>query len=357
MTFEGDSAGIQLAEKLIQAQSRGIAVRVIIDYFSDYWINDTHCPNQKVAQEREDTQNLIDKMKQSGIPVQRSNPFGFMQSLFLFRNHKKLAIIDNSIYMGGINISDHNFSWHDFMVRFDNPSFLQEVLADFNNTFDSNKSVAWQNGNIATNQCIVSKFCKLVKDADEEIILSSPYILEPSLLERLCLVKEGVRVRILTNTKSNLNIYNLNRNYICHKLQKTGKVEILFYKRFSHAKFLIVDRQKALFGSSNFNLESALLKDEIGVLIDNEAFVQEFCQRLYLDQRDNLSEERVENSMLKLSGSFISSQVMHSFLLAYNTLLSRWAHHIIPTDDLLASRLQAPVSEGRTARSEAHRIL
>ena len=105
MTFEGDAAGTAFAAKLIEAKSKGLDVNVIIDSFTDFRISDTFYFNKKVASERLETQSMMDRMIQSGITLVRTNPLGFMHSRCLLRNHKKIVVIDNSVYLVGINIS------------------------------------------------------------------------------------------------------------------------------------------------------------------------------------------------------------------------------------------------------------
>lgn len=56
------------------------------------------------------------------------NPLGFLLWNYPPRNHKKIVVIDNTVYVGGLNFSDHNFSWHDMMVRFHSKKSKREFF-------------------------------------------------------------------------------------------------------------------------------------------------------------------------------------------------------------------------------------
>ena len=47
------------------------------------------------------------------------------------RNHKKIFVIDDVGYIGGINISDHNFAWLDFNIAVTDRDTVEALVADF----------------------------------------------------------------------------------------------------------------------------------------------------------------------------------------------------------------------------------
>ena len=55
----------------------------------------------------------------AGARVRVTNPVGPLGIYYPARNHKKLIVADDVAYIGGINFSDHNFAWRDFMLRID----------------------------------------------------------------------------------------------------------------------------------------------------------------------------------------------------------------------------------------------
>lgn len=310
MTFEGDSAGLKLSRELIKAKKRGVDVKVIIDCFTDVFVSDTYYTREEVAEEVASTKKMIEEMKDSGIKIVRTRPYGFLKLFFLFRNHKKIIIIDDVFYLGGINISEHNLSWHDFMVEFKNKELLKGVLKDFNNSLKGIKKDTKIEKQIITNKYIKEKFDNFFKDAKREIIISSPYLIDPGFLKRVNSVKEGVKVKVLTLDKSNFFIVNFMSHHVYSQLKKRKNVETYFYSDFSHAKFMIVDRKEIFFGSSNFGRDSFLFKQEIAAIIDDKKFVKEFYDRLYLKKRRNL---------VKFGGEIKTINSLFSFLISHFT--------------------------------------
>jgi len=122
MTFEGDAAGQAVARAV--AQSPASDRRVLVDDYTRHVINDrfVHGPaaRRDVSLQREvrNTDEMFkapDRRRRTGAGDPNS-----VGPLFVFypaRNHKKMIVADDVAYVGGVNFSDHNFAWHDFMLR------------------------------------------------------------------------------------------------------------------------------------------------------------------------------------------------------------------------------------------------
>ena len=61
------------------------------------------------------------RLRAAGVAVTFTQPWGPVLFFGLSRNHKKIYVVDDRAYLGGINISDHNFAWRDFMVAHRGP--------------------------------------------------------------------------------------------------------------------------------------------------------------------------------------------------------------------------------------------
>ncbi len=110
---------------------RGVAVRLMVDDFINLMHNDRYIRvprlnrqlQRSVVREWRETLRFLELMGRVGLDVRMTNPLGILQRKALLRNHKKLVVIDGDIpemavaYAGGINLSDHNAGWHDFMVK------------------------------------------------------------------------------------------------------------------------------------------------------------------------------------------------------------------------------------------------
>jgi cardiolipin synthase len=120
MTYEGDATGQKFSEILLNKAAAGMDVRLMVDSYTDAILSDTYPMAvhmwREIRAERAKTRALFARMVAAGIQIQRTAPFGLLWMYGFFRDHKKMIILDNRIaYIGGINISDHNFIWHDYM--------------------------------------------------------------------------------------------------------------------------------------------------------------------------------------------------------------------------------------------------
>ena len=139
MTFEGDGSGEEFAQLLIDKASEGVAVRLLLDHYSDV-IADDILPfrlhrHHSWRAERERTRLLLERLTRSKVALHRTAPSGHLHRYLLYRNHKKMVLIDGHVaFVGGINISDHNYAWHDFMTRVSGP-IVTDVQRDFDSTW------------------------------------------------------------------------------------------------------------------------------------------------------------------------------------------------------------------------------
>ena len=122
MSFEGDEAGTHFASLL--TGRRDLERTLIIDRYSRFHISDRFLPSPRnilkasLWRERRETLRVAGALAADGVRVHWTNPVGFCFLEFVSRNHKKSVVIDDRIvYLGGINVCDHNFAWHDFMLR------------------------------------------------------------------------------------------------------------------------------------------------------------------------------------------------------------------------------------------------
>jgi len=279
MTFEGDETGLKLANKLIELRNKGIEVKVLIDRYNDYFISTKYYNHTSVEEEVIRTSKMIEEMTDCGIEIKRTRPFGSPMVFFLARNHKKIIVIDDVCYLGGINISDHNFEWHDFMVKINDKDLVNAVAEDFSYTY-SGKENDFKYKNIITNKYLEKTYYDLIKNAKKEIIISSPYIIDLHLVK--ILKEKKIEKLLLTLKDNNYKLYNFMSDYL-YSLLTADDTKVFHYTYFSHAKFLIVDRKLVFIGSSNFGTESFMNKQEIGIVILDEKFVSEFISKMFTE--------------------------------------------------------------------------
>lgn len=158
-------------------------------------------------------------------------------------------------------------------------------------------------------------------------IISAYFVIDHQVKERLAgLSRQGVKVRILTNSfaandvkivhafyaqnrqfllENNIELYEfmpvIKNNGLWRK--KRSKRKLLNIKGTSdaslHAKMMQVDRQQVFIGSFNFDLRSANINTEIGVILDSAQLARQVSEeidrnilnvsyRLHLDEKGHL---------------------------------------------------------------------
>lgn len=320
MTFDGDESGMEIAELLRQAAHRNVDVRLLIDSFTQFRISDISVRNPVVAAELKATNEMFDSLEASGVDVTFTHPLGPGALFAPARNHKKIFVIDDLAYLGGINVSDHNFQWHDFMVKIRDEVIHAEIVADFEYTAAGGRRST--NRHIITNSEIEKVFDSLVLGANESILLASPYAVDIGLT-KLIANASAPRKRIVASRNNNLVLYEVMSPYLEWKLRRAG-AEMLSYSNFSHSKFLLVDDKKLLIGSSNFGRHSFWCNQEICLLIEDQSFVSEFTEALLFDTVPLLPEDPLR---LVITGGVVSYAV-HAGVIAMRHLIAPYVPNI-----------------------------
>ena len=123
MTFEGDAAGQSVAAAI--RASPAADRRVLVDDYTRHVINDRFLATTRdpaLHAESAATAAMFDHLIMAGTMIRVTNPVRRNPLRYPLRNHKKLLVIDDAAWIGGINFSDHNFAWHDMMLRIEDPA-------------------------------------------------------------------------------------------------------------------------------------------------------------------------------------------------------------------------------------------
>jgi cardiolipin synthase A/B len=319
MTFEGDKAGQRLAKNIITShQTNKTDTRILIDRYTDRYLSRKFYKDKEVREEHQATNKMLERMRESGIRVNRTRPYGFLRLLFMIRNHKKIIVIDDVCYLGGINISDHNYEWHDFMIKITDKQTTQAVAGDFLASWEGIDK-PYHHHNVYTNKYLEYKYKEMIRNAQHEIIVSSPYVMDIALIRHF--KHKPVRRVVLTSKEGNWGVLNYLSRYITRKLSDLG-VEIYHYKRFSHAKFLCVDKQYLLIGSSNFGQENFSALDEIGLVINNKTFINEFLKKMHPQEQTHARYVPKKSSYFF---SYLATLIAHYVLKGYIKFFKRWS--------------------------------
>ena len=267
-SFEGDSVGTALADALLAA--RAPDRRLLVDSYTRANQNDRWIALPGTLFDREfraevrNTGRLVRRLRAEGVGVRFGRPFGVLGHRFLHRDHKKLILFDDRVaYVGGINFSEHNFEWHDLMVRIEDASVTRFLRRDFLNSWEGRSRVGRASfpgmgldlhllpgkGNRAA----YGELLGLIDAAGRSLEVISPYVSPPFTDHLAAAARRGVRVRIVTprwNNKAYL------QKYLLGIAARAGFEVWLFEKGMIHMKCLLIDDSTLVTGSSNFDLMS-----------------------------------------------------------------------------------------------------
>ena len=279
MTFDGDASGLPVADLMADAARRGVDVRLLVDCFALRYVSDRPAKDPEVRAEAAETAAMFERLGAAGVTVTFTQPWGPMLLFGLSRNHKKLYVADDCAYLGGINISDHNFAWRDFMIGIADPAIVDTLAEDFACTERGERQSL--KGSIITNAEVEPAVRRLVDQATDSLVLASPYSLDigtVKLLERA----QATDKKVITAQENNFRLLRAAEPYIWGRLARSG-VELRTYPDFFHARFLLADDGNLLVGSSNYNRHSLRCNQEVCLLITDRGFIAEFKSRMLPD--------------------------------------------------------------------------
>lgn len=288
MTFEGDDAGRKLIEIMIASPAK--EKQLVVDHYSDVVINDTliHVPpglfDNNIQKEHRQTKALLKLAHENGIQIARTNPIGACYYRYPLRNHKKSIVVDDAVFIGGINFSDHNFAWLDMMICIES-SDLSSILADdiFKNSqgettsgihrFDDT-TIAFLNRSSGAEYAEVFGW---LRQAQSSVTVFSPYISEP-FLSVLKSISDKINVKIVVPKHNNKGLFT---EYLKRKSHAGWFQYFETSGKMSHLKALFIDEKELICGSSNFDVISYLFEEEILVKTSSKSIVQQFKEGVH----------------------------------------------------------------------------
>lgn len=289
MTFEGDRAGLQFANLLIG--SRCGDRRLVVDAFSRYVMSCCFLHARALARDAElraevrTTDATHEAMRRAGVRVRFRNPAGLLWRRLPARDHKKLIVIDGRIaYLGGINISDHNFGWHDLMLRIESRGAAEFLVQDFEATWAGRPSARWAAfegiaiGSLdgRDNAAGFEPVFEVIAAARDEILVESPYLTFP-FTDRLRAVRDrGVRVVVITPASHPQPSF---LRYLRWECSRSG-FDLRLIPGMTHVKAMLIDRRRLVLGSSNFDYLSYRRLREVLAIVDQPGVVGEFMERV-----------------------------------------------------------------------------
>jgi cardiolipin synthase len=288
MTFEGDSAGRAVADAI------GAAVaadrRVLVDDYSRIMVSDRWVGGRRdqlpaaLRAEVEATHAMFAGLMLAGVGVRRTNPIGALFANYPARNHKKLIVADDAAYIGGINFSDHNFAWHDFMLRIEGARAADWLAQDFNWTWGGQPragkvelpGVTLRSLDGRSNAAAFADLMTMIGEAHREIVVISPYLTFPVTDALAAAARRGVRVRLITPWPNNKPTV---RDHLLAAARGAG-FEVILLGEMIHLKGLLIDGGRLVIGSSNFDFVSRAAEEELMAVVGDPAIIADFEARI-----------------------------------------------------------------------------
>ena len=287
MTFEGDAAGWGVSRAMLASPAADR--RVLVDDYTRFVVSDRFVYSHSFFDpdfraELNATRGMFDALDQAGVGVRVTNPAGPMLLGFAFRNHKKLIVADNAAYLGGINFSDHNFAWHDLMLRIEDAEISDLLAADFDSTF-AGQPRSWR-AELADihlfgldgrdNPAGFAPILAAIDGAKDEISVISPYLTAPFTDALARAAARGVEVTLVTPLANNKPVV---RDYLVWFAAKAG-FRVRLTREMIHLKGLLIDGRRLVLGSSNFDFVSYWSQEELLAVVSDPGVIADFRARV-----------------------------------------------------------------------------
>jgi len=266
--FANDAIGQRFRDALIQKAKSGVDVKILIDSW-----------------EASVSSSFFSELIANGGEVRFFTKIKFFIDFFTKnhrRNHRKFMIIDDQVcYLGSANITTYTISWRELMIRIEG-GLARVFKKVFNLDFKLyNKYFFEKNSYIRllhydrfeivrdvpsiTKKRINKKFIHLIKNAEESVVIETPYFLPGFMLRKAMTdaAKRGVNVKVIIPRHSDVGLIDILRNKYLGPLF-LNKIEFLYYSPSNlHAKAILVDDKISAIGSPNFDYRSFRYQHEI----------------------------------------------------------------------------------------------
>jgi len=317
LSFEGDSAGLKLSEAM--KASPAPDKKIVVDNYTRYILSDKFLYSPKgwfdadLKKEAEATDRMIKDLISDGVAVRFVNPIGPLFTKMPARNHKKILVIDDRIsYIGGINFSEHNFEWHDLMLRIDDADIAAFLRDDFLTSWEGRhfggrkkfgeiELFAFDGKN---NKTAFEPLLDLIDGAEKSIYVQSPYLCHPFTDHMREAVARGVHVTVVSPEKNNKKPLG---GYIKWEAARSGFDLRLYQHGMTHLKAMLIDEKNLVIGSCNFDYFSYRFEQETVAVITDRQVIATFIDNVIC--RDDSCCRKVENPKKTLSGYIYNLEI------------------------------------------------
>ncbi len=266
--FEREGVGSRFVSALTAAAHRGVEVKVIVDGWGSIG----------------ESRALASTLREAGIKVRIHNP---LTSVFLgriWRNHRKLLLVDDAVaFLGGINIGDRYAAqegrpgWADLALelRGDLCARLRARLNAGASTLEAGPVRLLLSG-FGGGWRLRARYLAALAQARRRVVLAHAYFLPDRGFVRALkrAARRGVEVHLLLPGRSDVPFARVATQRLYRTLLKAGVRIHEWTATTLHAKAAVVDDQRLLVGS--FNLDPlSLVNLETLVEVEDAALAAE----------------------------------------------------------------------------------
>lgn len=301
--FADDAPGLKLIEALGRASARGVACHVMIDALGS----------------RQWAKRVLKRLRDAGVTARQALPLRLLRGRTRgdMRNHRKLFLIDGAIgYAGSQNIVDKNFKPgivnHELVVRMTGPAvaemeaiFLGDWYVESETMLDRVETSFAGDGTTVAQllpsgadyplEGFETLLVWQIHQARRRVVITTPYLIpDEGLIGAMrTAVARGVEIDLIVSKVVDQRLVSLAQRSYFQALLEAG-IRIHQYRDLLlHAKNVSIDGALGIVGSSNVDLRSFQLNEEVSLLLlDTESVSRlEAIQHGYIDASDLLDLE------------------------------------------------------------------
>ena len=283
--FADDAAGSKVIAALGRAVARGVPCHVLIDSVGSHrWLRGT-----------------LRLLKEAGVQVRAALPFHWLRGRTRrdMRNHRKLFLIDGAIgYAGSQNIVAKDFrpgvTNRELTVRVTGPVvaeldavFVADWYLETERVLDATPSIPTAPGTAALQvlpsganyplEGFQTLLVWQIHQAIKRVIVVTPYLIpDEGLLGafRTAAVR-GVRIDLIVSAIADQKLVSLAQSSYYDELLTSGVNLYRFPDYLLHAKSVSIDDHLGIVGSSNVDVRSFQLNEEVSLLLFDRPSIAE----------------------------------------------------------------------------------
>jgi len=285
--FDEDETGLMIADKLIDARKRNVAVQVLLDGYAS----------------RNLSSAFREKLRKEGIQLRFFNPV-FKSENFYFgrRLHHKIVVCDGiRALVGGINISNRyndmpdDPAWLDWAILVEGDVAYElhklcnlfyakwnkkvihldrkEILPKIDTALHCPMRIRRNDWVMNLNQ-ISASYMEMLKNAQHEIIIMSSYFIPSNFIRSsmVAAIKRGVKIRLILASTSDVGIAKYAERYLYAWALRQGIIIHEYKNNVLHGKIAVCDDRIVTIGSYNINDISALASIELNIDVEEKTF-------------------------------------------------------------------------------------